>query len=639
MAKHHRPRITQVIIDAVLIAAALSLAFLVRFGFEGEIPARYVRLLLWSLAPVVIFKLGMFAATGVYAKWWRYATIREVVALLRGTAIASLGLAVLAYLVLPLKIRAVPVYLLQYPRSVLVIDWLLSMLLLGGVRFGWRMVSERPVRSVLAAGTPVLVVGAGDAGDLIVREMLKNPEESGYTAVGFLDDDAKKKNMRMHGLKVLGTTHNDDIRAVLDEYPVEEAIVAMPSVAKDRIRGIVFRLEAEGVRCKIVPGVYQMLKGHLSVASLRDVEVEDILGREPITVDLAAISGYVAGRNVLVTGAGGSIGSELCRQLCDANPAMLIMIDNAESNLFAIEQEILRDRDFPNIAPLVGDIKNRQKMRRLFAQHMPDVVFHAAAYKHVPLMEVNPAEAVFNNVVGTTVLAEEAARSGVDRFVMISTDKAVEPATVMGATKAVAERIVASMGKQAGTRFFIVRFGNVLDSSGSVVPIFKRQIGRGGPVTVTHPDMTRYFMTIGEAVSLVIQAGAMGQGGEIFVLDMGEPIKIVDLAENMIRLSGLEPEHDIEVEFIGVRPGEKLTEELFGGDEEMMPTTHSKIRLARHAEFDVEVLNRGIERLEKAATAGGAEAIVAELRAILPDYQPRADRLGNAPQSVSASGA
>jgi len=442
--------------------------------------------------------------------------------------------------------------------------------------------------------------------------------------------------MKMHGLKVLGTT--GDIKTVLDDYPVEEAIIAMPSVSKERIREIVFGLEAEGVRCKIVPGVYQMLRGGVSVANLRDVEVEDILGREPIAVDLDAISGYLSGRSVLVTGAGGSIGSELCRQVCDANPARLVLFDHAESNLFEIEQELIRERKFEHIVPVLGDVKNRHKVRHVFAEYEPDVVFHAAAYKHVPLMEANPPEAIFNNVLGTKVLAEEAALSGVDRFVMISTDKAVNPATVMGASKAIAERIVVSMGDQAGTRFFIVRFGNVLDSSGSVVPIFRSQIARGGPVTVTHKDMTRYFMTIGEAVSLVVQAGAMGSGGEIFVLDMGDPVKIIDLAENMIRLSGLEPERDIEIEFIGVRPGEKMTEELFGTGEEMMPTTHRKISLARHGEFDPGELEAGVRRLKAAAEAGEAGLIVTELAAILPDYEPGSHDGTASPKTVSAGG-
>lgn len=632
----YRPRITQVIVDAVLMAAALAGSFVIRFGFEGRVPARYIQLFVWSLALVVALKLVVLFTTGVYGKWWRHATVRELILLVEAVSISSVALAVLAYLILPLKMLSVGIVLPQYPRSVLVVDWLLSVVLLGGVRFAWRMIRERPVRSVLEAGKPVLIVGAGDAGDLIVREMLKKPEESGYTAVGFLDDDPAKKNMKMHGLKVLGTT--EDIRTVLDDYPVDEAVIAMPSVSKERIRQIVFRLEVEGVRCKIVPGVYQMLRGHLSVGNVRDVEVEDILGREPVKVDLGAISGYLAGRTVLVTGAGGSIGSELCRQVGDAGPARLILLDHAETNLFAIEQELLSEREFRDIVPVLGDIKNRRKMETVFHRFRPEVVFHAAAYKHVPLMEMNPPEAIFNNVLGTMTVAEVAAAAGADRFVLVSTDKAVNPATVMGASKAVAERIVASMGARNGMCSLIVRFGNVLDSSGSVVPIFKRQIARGGPVTVTHPDMTRYFMTIEEAVSLVVQAGAMGRGGEIFVLDMGDPIKIIDLAENMIRLSGMEPEADIEIEFIGIRPGEKLTEELIGSSEEIIPTAHSKIMLARHADLDTDELAHGIGRLTEAAAAADDEAIVAELKSILPEYRPYEERLGKSPRGARASG-
>ncbi|RJQ52741.1 MAG: polysaccharide biosynthesis protein [Actinobacteria bacterium] len=635
----HRPRILQVLIDAVLLGFALGASFLIRF--EARIPPRYVDLLLWSVGIIVVFKLAVFYASGVYVKWGRHGTVRELLSLLRGSAVASLGAAVLVYLIFPPRLRILAAFLpsypgsaLIYPRSVLVIDALLSVMLLGGYRFIRRLLLEWPVKAVLEAGKPVLIVGAGDAGDLVVREMLKNPQQSGYTAVGYVDDDPAKKKMTMHGLKVLGTT--EQLSRILEEYPVEEAIIAMPSVSRERIKEIVFKLEAEGVRCKTVPGVFQMLKGPFSMGSLRDVEVEDILGREPVRVDLGAISSYLQGRVVLVTGAGGSIGSELCRQVSASAPSKLVLLDHAESNLFAIEQELLCERDFDRIVPVLGDIKNEAKMRSLFRQLEPDVVFHAAAYKHVPLMEVNPAEAVLNNVVGTATVARVAEEFGADRFVMISTDKAVNPATVMGASKALAERIVSAMGGD-GTSFIIVRFGNVLDSSGSVVPIFRSQIAKGGPVTVTHPEMTRYFMTIEEAVSLVIQAGAMGAGGEIFVLDMGEPVKIVDLAENMIRLSGLEPERDIEIAFIGIRPGEKLHEELFGASEEMLSTTHSKIRLARHAEFDGAVLSGGVDRLSQAAVSGDNEAILAALRAILPEYAPQ-EGTAAFPAPLSTSG-
>jgi FlaA1/EpsC-like NDP-sugar epimerase len=486
--------------------------------------------------------------------------------------------------------------------------------LVAGVRLLARTVMERPTpRAFVARGREVLVVGAGDAGQLILREMMRNPV-LGYTPIGLVDDNVRKKNMRLQGVRVLGTTR--ELPRLLRDNKPDEVIIAIPSAAGETRQAIVEACRDAGVPVKTLPAVHELIAGDLNLArQLREVQVEDVLGREAVELDLASIASYITGETVLVTGAGGSIGSELCRQLAALGVEALILVDNAESTLVEIERELVHERGFGAAVPVLADTKNRTRMQQLFERHRPGVVFHAAAYKHVPLMEANAVESVLNNILSTRVIAEVASEAGSKRFVLVSTDKAVNPRNVLGQTKAVCEWVVAAAAtrEQNGTQFISVRFGNVLGSSGSVIPLFKRQIARGGPVTVTHPEMTRYFMTVPEAAQLIVQAGAIGESGAIFVLDMGTPVKILDLARNMIRLSGKEPDRDIPIEFIGVRPGEKLHEELWGVGEQVVPTAHAKISRCEVPPVDPAWLEEELAELERLVESGETLDLVAKL--------------------------
>jgi FlaA1/EpsC-like NDP-sugar epimerase len=498
------------------------------------------------------------------------------------------------------------------PRSVEVIDFILTLILIAGARLAVRLIVERPSRGSRLPKHEVLVVGAGSGGQMVVRELQLNPK-LGATAIGFVDDDPRKRGMRMLGLKVLGSTKQID--KILDETKPDEVVIAIPS-APGTLRGrIVAACRDREIAVRTLPTVFELLRGGVQLnKQLREVRVEDVLGREAIVREIDRVGAYLADRIVLVTGAGGSIGSELCRQIAQVKPRLLVMLDHAEDNLFQIDREMVEERHFASCESVLADCKEPHRMLEVMQRFKPDVVFHAAAYKHVPLMEANPLEAVRNNSIATRVTAETAAASKVERFVLISTDKAVNPQTVMGASKAMAEWIVQAAGeKYPETRFASVRFGNVLASSGSVVPIFRSQIERGGPVTVTHPEMTRYFMTIPEAVQLVIRTGDIGAGkGEVFVLDMGEPVKIVDLAHNMIRLAGYEPETDIAVEFTQPRPGEKLHEVLFSDGEEVQPTAARRInRAVRKKAIDQEWVESTLNSLEHLVLAGD-EANLAE---------------------------
>ena len=484
------------------------------------------------------------------------------------------------------------------PRSVVVTDFILTLMLLIGARLAVRLMIERPERGArIPKGLEVLVIGAGSGGQMVVRELQLNPN-LGKTAIGFIDDDPRKRGMRMLGLKVLGST--DEIDAILDETEPDEVVIAIPSAPGTLRAKVVAACREREIRVLTLPTVFELLRGGVQLnRQLREVQVEDVLGRDPVVVELDRVGAYLEDRVVMVTGAGGSIGSELCRQIARVGPRLLVMLDHAEDNLFQIDREMVEERHFTRVESVLADCKEPDRMLEVMQRFKPAVVFHAAAYKHVPLMESNPLEAVRNNAIATRITAETAAASKAERFVLVSTDKAVNPQTVMGASKAMAEWIVEAAGhRHPHTRFGSVRFGNVLASSGSVVPIFRSQIERGGPVTVTHPEMTRYFMTIPEAVQLVISAGDIGAGkGEVFVLDMGEPVRIVDLAHNMIRLAGYEPERDIAVEFTGPRPGEKLHEELFGTGERSQPTAAKRIlRAVRQTPLDPDWLERDPER-------------------------------------------
>ena len=468
---------------------------------------------------------------------------------------------------------------------------------------------------LVARGREVIVVGAGDAAQLVVRTMLSTPS-TGYTPIGLVDDDPRKRNLRLHGVRVHGTI--DELPRVLRDNTPDEVWIAMPSASGDLRRRIVDMTGELGVPVKTLPALHELLDSNLA-SQMRPVQVEDLLGRAPVNVDLGAISSYLSGETVLVTGAGGSIGAELCRQIERTKPARLVVLDQSESSLFEIERELVGERGFDHVVPVLCDIKNRRRLRQVFAEHRPGVVFHTAAYKHVPLMESNPMESVSNNVIGTKIVVETAAEFGTDRFVLISTDKALNPLAVYGQSKALCEWLVEAYGRNAKvhTRFVAVRFGNVLNSSGSVIPIFRDQIARGGPLTITDPEMTRYFMTIPEAVALIVQAGAFGDRGHLFVLDMGEPIKIMDLAKEMIRLSGKTLDADVAIQITGARPGEKLHEELFGEGEGIEPTPHPAILRASRPPLDYGWLLEELDELERLTASGEQAEVVEKLRAIV----------------------
>jgi len=603
----NRHRVWQAAIDAGLIALAWFAAFQLRFErvpvyYDGYLETR-------TFLVVIAVKLAIFILFGLYNHWWRYVSIRDMWSVARAVVVASLVAAVVLLLWDPFVVRL--------PRGIFLIDGVLLLGLVGGARLLARTVIERPGRlGLVARGKEVLVVGAGDAGQLILREMLKNPA-LGYTPIGLVDDDERKRGIRLHGIKVLGTT--GELPHLLGDSKPDEVIIAIPSAAGATRQSIVNVCRDAGVPVKTLPAVHELIAGDLHLArQLREVQVEDVLGREAVELDLASIASYLTGKTVLVTGAGGSIGSELCRQIAAVGPERLLLVENAESALVSIERELEHERGFPAAVPILADVKHRAAMRRLFERERPAVVFHAAAYKHVPLMEANPLESVRNNVLGTKVVAEVAGETGVERFVLVSTDKAVNPKNVLGQTKALCEWIVeASAARERnGTRFISVRFGNVLGSSGSVIPLFRRQIARGGPVTITHPEMTRYFMTIPEAAQLIVQGGAIGESGDIFVLDMGAPVRIVDLAHDMIRLSGKEPDRDIPLEFIGVRAGEKLHEELWGAGEQAVPTQHAKILRAATQPVDAGWLEDELAELERLAEQGETVAVVARMNAM-----------------------
>ncbi|HEY5332065.1 MAG TPA: nucleoside-diphosphate sugar epimerase/dehydratase [Solirubrobacterales bacterium] len=602
----YRNRVGQILADAALVALAYFLAFQLRFLDDPHgWPHRYEVLFAQSVGFVIAGKLIVFALAGLYQKWWRYVSGRDFVVIGRAVVISSALLVIAFAVVQPFHHRL--------PRSVEVIDFMLTLILIAGARLLVRLIIERPSKGARVPKHEVLVVGAGKGGQMVVRELRLNPALGG-TAIGFVDDDPRKRGMRMNGgVKVLGST--DEIAPILDETDPDEVIIAIPSAPGTLRAKVVAACRERRIRVRTLPTVFELLRGGVQLSKqLRDVQVEDVLGREPIVVELDRVGAYLRDKIVLVTGAGGSIGSELCRQIARVDPKLLVMLDHAEDNLFEIEREMLDERHFSNAESVLADCREPHRMLETMQRFKPDVVFHAAAYKHVPLMEANPLEAVRNNAIATRITAECAAAAKAERFVLISTDKAVNPKTVMGASKAMAEWIVEAAGiAHPGTRFASVRFGNVLASSGSVVPIFRGQIERGGPITVTHPEMTRYFMTIPEAVQLVIRAGDIGTGkGEVFVLDMGEPIKIVDLAHNMIRLAGYEPETDIAVEFTKPRPGEKLHEELFGDHEQPQPTAAKRInRAVRTTPLDPDWVDSTLSLLEALVLAGD-EANLAE---------------------------
>jgi FlaA1/EpsC-like NDP-sugar epimerase len=590
----HRHSLPQIVVDGVLVALAYWLSY--RLRFDGPaVPPRYRELFDSTLLFVVGSSLLVFAAFGLYGKWWRYVTQRDYTAIVQAVVVAGLLLPGYIALAKPV-IRTVNGFdtTVTAPSGVLALYLLLMLTLVGGARFVARTVYERPLRGFRARkdARGLLIVGAGDGGRLVLREILRNPELR-LKPVGFVDDDPTKRRLRIDGVRVLGTTR--ELARILEEAEPDEVTIAIPSAPGILRANVVRACRERGIPVRTLPTVFELLQsgGATAVRQVRDVQVEDILGREPVRMELDRVGAYINGEVVLVTGAGGSIGKELSRQIARVAPRRLVLLDHAEDNLFQIQRELEHDRHVhPSLlAAVLADCKEEERMREVFAAYQPTVVFHAAAYKHVGLMETNPVEAVRNNAIATRLMARISGQTAVKSFVLVSTDKAVAPATVMGASKALAEfAIEAEQARFPKTRYCAVRFGNVLGSSGSVVPIFRRQIDLGGPLTVTDERMTRYFMTIPEAVQLIIRAAGLGRisatgkaeparapGGEIYVLEMGEPVKILELARTMIELSGLDPERDIAIEIVGRRPGEKLHEELFNPYERPQPTPAEKI--------------------------------------------------------------
>jgi FlaA1/EpsC-like NDP-sugar epimerase len=610
IAKH---RLWQVVFDAGLIAAAWYLTFQLRF--DKGVPIPYQRLFEQSIGIVVGVQVVVFIAFGFYNRMWRYVSTRDMWGAARGVTVACGASSLVVYLVNP-----VPA--LRLPTSVAIVDWILLLAFVAGTRMLARTLLERPrARDLVTRGKEVIVVGAGDAGHLIVKEMLRQPA-LGYTPIGLVDDDPKTRNLRVHGIRVLGTT--DDLPPILHKQRPDEVLIAIPSAPGSVRAKVVDMARRESIPVKTLPGLHELISGDVNLAGqIRPVQVEDVLGREPVEVDLESIASYLRDETVLVTGAGGSIGSELCRQIARLGAARLVLVENSERALFEIERELVNERDFQACAAVLADVGNRRKLREVFERYRPAVVFHAAAYKHVGLLEANPIASVRNNSLATRIVADVAVEFQAKRFVLISTDKAANPKNLMGQSKALCEWIVEAYGHRPDvpTRFVAVRFGNVLGSSGSVIPIFRRQIERGGPVTVRHPEMTRYFMTIPEAVSLVVQAGSIGGRGDIFVLDMGEPVRILDLARNMIELSGLQPDRDITIEFTGALPGEKLSEDLWSADETVHATKHPKILRSTRQPIDAAWLEEELAELQRLVADGDTLELVSRLGTMVREPQ------------------
>ena len=580
---------------------------------------------------VVVVKLLVFGYFRLYAGWWQYVSIQDLVETFKAshisTAIILVGVYIIRYLG-PGAGRSIISTTVRVPDTVLIIDWAGTIALVGGLRFLVRIIREGS-RPVSPAGlTRVLIIGAGDAGEGVLRELYRLPVEK-YHVVGFIDDDPRKRGIRIHGVPVLGGV--GDLSEVARRQNAEEVVIALPSPTRNDLRRIIEVCKGQRLTFRIVPGVADLIEGHLDVRRLREVDINDLLGREPVELDTENIGRFLAGKVVLVTGAGGSIGSELCRQVSAFRPERVVLLEQAENTLFDIDRELRATAPALTLVPVIADICDRARLAAVFRQYRPDVVFHAAAHKHVPMMELNPGEAVKNNVFGSRNVVDMARETGADALVLISTDKAVNPTSVMGCTKRITEMYCQAVSSEAGadeTKFVIVRFGNVLGSAGSVVPIFREQIARGGPVSVTHPEMRRYFMTIPEATQLVIQAGAMGKTGQIMLLDMGEPVKIVDLARDMITLSGFRPDVDIQIEFLGVRPGEKLFEELRTSAEDVLPTHHAKIFVWQNRGCTREEIEQALEHLESVADGASLREVQRTLKTIVPEYEPqnRTDR-------------
>ncbi|MCE1227119.1 MAG: polysaccharide biosynthesis protein [Geobacteraceae bacterium] len=604
-------------LDVILIGLSFFAAFLLRFDFS--VPSELRSLFEQGLLISLLVKPVVFLLSGLYRSLWRYASLQDGVEIAKVVTASSV---ISGFLLMYLR------HFAPYPRSIFILDWFLLLALIASSRLVWRVYRETvimPRRNM--AGQRTLIVGAGEAGSLLLKE-IRRQQDFAFSVVGFVDDDPQKAGMKLHGVAVLGTTKQ--LAALISSHSVEDVIIAIPTAAGNAMRDIVRSCEHCKVRFKTLPAISDIIEGKISVSQIKDVDICDLLGRDPIELDQEAIRNYLEGKRVLVTGAAGSIGSEICRQVARYSPAKLVLLDSAETPLYHIEKELTEVWPAMRLAPVLADVRQAGRLDYVFETFLPEVVFHAAAYKHVPMIEYNPVEAVTNNILGTRVLAEKASAFRVQNFVMISTDKAVNPTNVMGASKRAAELYVQALARKSQTHFTTVRFGNVLGSNGSVIPLFKEQIAAGGPVTVTHPDVIRYFMTIPEASQLVLQAGCIGNGGEIFVLDMGKPVKIVDLAEELISLSGLTPHEDIEIVFTGLRPGEKLYEELLVAGEGVKPTAHHKIKVLESVVCDLEAVTVAVDKLKLAAASADTREVMDSLKQLVPEFSPQ-----YAPDSVT----
>ena len=607
----HRPQIRNRFVfigDIALIIVSVLGSFALRLDV-GQLPFYFPAVALMC-AVALLIKIPVYYLFGLYRRLWMYASTGELRLITVAVTTASvLTSGVMAVLIVTGRV------LPGMPRTALGIDWLLSLILIGGSRFALRLLYEQSTMShPLGKEKRALIIGAGDAGALVVRELQKSPQLN-LTPFGLLDDDPAKQNRSVYGVNVIGVV--SDLAAIIDLHQINEVVIAIPSAPGRLVRMVNDVCRLKGIPSRTVPGIYELIGGKVSVNRLREVDITDLLRREPVRVNDEAVGAALAGKRVLVTGAGGSIGRELCRQIARRNPAELVLLGHGENSIFEILLELRQDYPDLPLVPIIADVRNPERLDSVFKAQQPQVLFHAAAHKHVPLMEANIVEAITNNVLGTRNVVQAALDYRIERFVLISTDKAVRPASIYGATKRLAEMIVLNAARESQRAYTVVRFGNVLGSRGSIIPIFKQQIATGGPVTITHPDMFRFFMTIPEAVYLVLQAASMENGGETFVLNMGEPVRILDLAEDLIRLSGLEPYREIDISYTGIRPGEKLTEELWEQGTPLMQTLHPDIfRLDADASLPSLNLTQAIEslsRLSHSADTGGIAKLLDEL--------------------------
>ncbi len=613
-----------ILADMVLLAISYLLAYVVRF--EAHIGANELLVIKQTIVPVVLCKLSVFYFFNLYRGMWRYTGIVDLLNVIKAVVVSFLFIITVILMLSRFQ---------GFSRSVFIIDALFSLILIAGTRLVIRLLLSTTIFSLNKNGInsnehkKMIIIGAGDAGEKVVREIYDNPKMK-YRVVGFVDDDKNKVGKQIHGIKVLGSI--DELKKIVKNEGVDEILIAVPSAVGKEMRRIVEICDLTRILYKTLPGMGEIIDGKISIKAIRDISYKDLLGRHPVQLENDKISEFLKDKRVLITGAGGSIGSELCRQICKYEPSLVVLFDAGESNLYSIQMELKHVVTYLKYRAVLGRIQDKGLVDEVFRKYKPDVVFHAAAYKHVPLVERNPWEAVYSNIVGTNTLVKAAIAHKVGRFVLISTDKAVRPTNIMGASKRVAEKIVQSHLSCPATKFMAVRFGNVIGSSGSVIPLFRHQIEKGGPVTVTHPEITRFFMTIEEASQLILQAFTMGEGGEIFILEMGTPVKIVDMARDLIRLSGKEPDTDIEIKFIGLRPGEKLYEELITEGEGIVKTEHEKIlvlknkvptkvRTLQESEFNnLSYLEEKIRELKALADTHDARGIKAKLKEVVPEY-------------------